>query len=105
MPPGQLSRHGLATAQPDQQGRYYLSRPPRLIYQAWPDNRLHTCLEGDTLWGLAHRYFAGVPRPAGLWWVLAEFQPVPIHDPTLALAPGRLLHVPATMRVLDWLGD
>ncbi|MCZ2110357.1 MAG: hypothetical protein LC118_12450 [Dehalococcoidia bacterium] len=56
-------------------------------------------LQGDTLEGLAGRYFAPLPRACGFWWVLADFQPDPIVDPTLELDVGRRLVVPS-LRVL-----
>lgn len=61
------------------------------------DNRFHTVVDGDTWWGLAHRYLGSFPRPAGLWWVLAEYQPPPniVVDPTLRLAAGATVVVPS----------
>ncbi len=38
-------------------------------------------------------------RACGFWWVLADFQPDPIVDPTLELDVGRRLVVPS-LRVL-----
>jgi hypothetical protein len=40
-------------------------------------------------------------RPAGLWWVIADFQPDPVHDPTLSLEPGRVLVVPSIRTVQE----
>ena len=57
--------------------------------------------EGETLYSLAGRYFAPLPRPAGLWWIIADFQPDPIHDPTLALDVGRALVVPSVRVVTE----
>jgi hypothetical protein len=74
-------------------------RPYRL--RALSDNRQHIVKEGDTLFSLAGRYFAPLPRPAGLWWVIADFQPDPIHDPTLALEVGRVLVVPSVRTVVE----
>ena len=61
--------------------------------------RVHVVAQGDTLEGLAGRYFAPLPRACGFWWVLADFQPDPIVDPTLELDVGRRLVVPS-LRVL-----
>jgi hypothetical protein len=63
------------------------------------DTRVHVVAQGDTLEGLAGRYFAPLPRACGFWWVLADFQPDPIVDPTLELDVGRRLLVPS-LRVL-----
>jgi hypothetical protein len=68
-------------------------------YVARSDNAHHTVREGDSLWTLAARYFDVFPRPSGLWWILADFQPVPILDPTLRLVPGTLLVIPSVRTV------
>lgn len=68
-------------------------------YVELADNVRHVVRDGDTLFALAGRYFRGLPRPAGLWWVIADFQPEPIHDPTLRLAAGRVLFVPSLRTV------
>ena len=57
--------------------------------------RLHTVQSGDTLTSLAGRYFRGLPRASGFWWVIADYQPAPITDPTLALSPGTVLVIPS----------
>ncbi|MBK6845555.1 MAG: hypothetical protein IPG88_25275 [Gemmatimonadetes bacterium] len=54
---------------------------------------------GDMLFDLAGRYFAPLRWACGFWWVLADFQPDPIVDPTLELEVGRRLFVPS-LRVL-----
>ena len=63
------------------------------------ENGVVRVAQGDTLEGLAGRYFAPLPRACGFWWVLADFQPDPIVDPTLELDVGRRLVVPS-LRVL-----
>jgi len=91
----------------DAKGRRYLSDREPYRFQAHPDNRQHTIVAGDTLWGLAGTYFAPLPRACGYWWVIADFQPQthqgvggsPVHDPTLELTPGDTLVIPS-MRVL-----
>jgi hypothetical protein len=50
-------------------------------FRAFPDNRQHVVQQGKTLFSLAGRYFAPLPRASGLWWVIADFQPDPVHDP------------------------
>jgi len=42
-----------------------------------------------------------LPRPAGLWWVIADFQPDPIHDPPVALELGRVLAIASVRTVLE----
>jgi hypothetical protein len=40
-------------------------------------------------------------RPSGLWWIIADFQPDPIHDPTVRLTPGRTLYIPSLRTVQE----
>jgi hypothetical protein len=68
-------------------------------YRAEADNRYHTCQDGDTWWGLAYLYFQGVQRPESLWWLLCEFQPEPVIDPTIKLTAGAVVVIPS-MRLL-----
>ena len=63
------------------------------------DNRYHRAQSGDTWWSIAAKFFSGVPRACGLWWLLCEYQPDPVVDPTLAIDDGTLIVIPS-MRVL-----
>lgn len=65
------------------------------------DNRLHRVREGDTLFTLAARFFSTLPRPAGLWWVIADFQPQPVIDPTIRLRPGAIVAIPSIRTVQE----
>ncbi len=58
------------------------------------DTRLHKVEEGDTLEALAELFFGG-PNSARLWWIIADFQPEPILDPTEDLKIGKLLFIPS----------
>lgn len=85
-----------------QEGNYtFLDEREPVAYSEQPDNRYHRVKEGDTWWGLAHRYFDGFPRKCGLWWILVDFQPDPIVDPTIALIPGQILVIPSARFVRD----
>lgn len=64
-------------------------------FQQRNDNIFHVVGENDTLFSLAGKYFRGYPRAAGFWWVIADYQPQRIHDPTLQLAPGAILVIPS----------
>ena len=68
-------------------------------FRAHADNRVHVVVQGDTLFDVAGRYFAPLPRACGFWWAVADYQPQPIIDPTIALEAGRRLLVPS-LRVL-----
>lgn len=101
MPPRRFSRYTFSSAVLDGNERLVLTDREPFRFRALPDNRQHVVKEGDTLFSLAGRYFAPLPRPAGLWWVIAEFQPDPIHDPTLSLEIGRVVLVPSVRTVVE----
>jgi len=64
-------------------------------YEVNDDNIIHTAAEGDTWWNLAFRYYHHISENASrLWWVICDFQPQPVVDPTVAIAPGRIIIVP-----------
>ena len=68
-------------------------------YQKFGDTIRHVVSGADTLFSLAAVYYPQYPTPAMLWWVIGDFQPDPIRDPTLILEVGRILHIPSS-RVL-----
>jgi hypothetical protein len=72
----------------------YLGNREPIQFVDDPDNEIHIVQAGDNLQNLAARYFKGFPEAANLWWVLAEFQPDAVQDPTLRLQPGTLLVIP-----------
>lgn len=94
-PPTRFSRHRFTLGVHDPEGRSFLTERTPYGYRGLPDNRQHVVQEGDTLHSLAALYFAGVERPAGLWWAVADYQPEPVVDPTLALVPGSVVVVPS----------
>src|SRR5690606_15657042 len=83
----------------DEDGVLRLTERGPYRFRPHADNRLHTAVQGDTFWDLAGRYFSPLPRACGYWWAIADFQPDPVVDPTLALDPGRRIFVPS-LRVL-----
>jgi hypothetical protein len=101
MPPRRFSRHTFTSAVLDDGERLLLTDREPFRFRSLSDNRQHVVKDGETLFSLAGRYFAPLPRPAGLWWVIADFQPDPIHDPTVALDPGRVLVVPSMRTVIE----
>jgi hypothetical protein len=100
MPPFAGSRYMFCSAISDDQGRTHLTDREPYGFRPHPDNRQHMVVEGDALWGLAGRYFAPLPRACGLWWVIADFQPQAIHDPTISLDIGRIVWIPS-LRVVN----
>ena len=99
MPPRVGSRHSFTLGMHDADGVLRLTEREPYRYKAHTDNRVHVVVQGDTLWDLAGRYFAPLPRACGFWWAIADFQPDPIVDPTLELVPGRRVFIPS-LRVL-----
>jgi nucleoid-associated protein YgaU len=89
------SRYWANKVYTDTGGTQYLDEREPVRYRDAPDNIYHTVRDGDTLWGLAHRYFQGLPNACRRWWILAEYQPTPILDPTIALQPGTVVVVPS----------
>lgn len=68
-------------------------RPYR--FRSRPDNVQYLVKEGESLFTIAGRHFSPIERAAGLWWVIADYQPNPIHDPTVRLVPGTILVLPS----------
>lgn len=101
MAPRLYSRFTFCTGQDDADGKTFLSEREPFRYTTLPDNTVHIVCQGDTLWHLAHRYFQPIKRAAGLWWVIADFQPDPIFDPTVELAEGTALIIPSVRTVLE----
>lgn len=99
MPPRRFSRYTFSSAILDENERLFLTDREPFQYQPFSDNRQHLVQEGDTLFSLAARYFSPLPRPAGLWWVIADFQQEPIHDPTLLLPSASIIVVPSLRTV------
>lgn len=101
MPPRQYSRHSFTEAYLDGFGELVLTDPEPFRFQARQDNRIHIVKQGDSLFSLAGKYFRGFERPAGLWWIIADFQPDPIHDPTLKLTPGEAIYIPSLRTITE----
>lgn len=106
MPPRANSRYRHCRGILDEDGNTLLTEREPFGFRRFADTLEHRVVEGDSLWGLAAQYYAALERPAGYWWVLADFQPEPIVDPTLALEVGRVLMIPSLRVLTDViLGD
>jgi hypothetical protein len=100
------SRYSFCLALTDDAGRMFLTEREPYGYSPETDNRTHTVVASDTLFSLAAMYFAPLPRACGFWWAIADFQPDPIVDPTLALDVGRVIFIPSKRLLSDViLGD
>lgn len=95
MPPLSFSRFFFTQGIKDPNGNLFLTDREPYRFQDLSDNRFHMVVVGDTLHTLADRYFDGVGDAAQLFWVIADYQPEPIIDPTLVLTPGRVLVIPS----------
>lgn len=101
MPPRRFSRHTFTRSFLDDSDHLVLTEPEPFRFVPYDDNTLHVVSDGETVFNLAGRYFSSIPRGAGLWWVIADFQPSPIHDPTRKLRAGSLLVIPSIRTVLE----
>lgn len=99
---GIYSRYRWCEIYQDERGRRFFGPRPRFGYRDLPDNRLHVVRGGERLWHVSQLAFPGHPRNGNLWWVIADFQPEPILDPTIILPDGQQLYVPST-RTLETL--
>lgn len=106
MPPRQFSRYSFTAALEDAAGRQILTAREFIRFEERPDNRYHLVREGDSIFGLASLYFDGfTDRPDGFWWAIADFQPVPIHDPTVQLSAGSTIVVPSVAFLVERVFD
>lgn len=110
MPPRINSRYMFATGDSDESGNLFLTEREPFRYD--PDLRgtiRHVVSVGDSLQSIAFRYWSTLQLddretpwgPEHLWWILAEFQPDPILDPTIDLAPGKTILVPSVRVVQE----
>jgi hypothetical protein len=101
MPPQKFSRYEFTRLLEDSERRQHLGEREPFRFQTFPDTRTHVVADGDTIFNLAGRFFAGLQRPAGFWWVIADFQPDPVFDPTVPLAVGRTVFIPSIRVLVD----
>ncbi len=101
MPPRRFSRFTFSKGIVGSDDRLFLTERIPFRFRQLGDTRQHIVKQGDTLHNIAARRFRPLPRPAGLFWVVADFQPDPIIDPTIALSPGRVLFVPSVRTVIE----
>lgn len=103
MPPRKFSRHSFCAAIKDEDtGVFFLTDRVPYAFRNRPDNIHHVVQGGDSLWSIAGMYYDGsFDRPEGLWWVIADFQPDPVYDPTIELQGGSLIIVPSVRTVIE----
>ena len=90
------SRYAAAEIFIEADGRTSTGLPPPVYYVDRADTIVYRADVGDSWARIASRHYRGIHRrPEHLWWVLCNFQPQPVLDPTVPPQPGDLVHVPA----------
>lgn len=87
------SRHNFAKRYVFTESKIFREPRRRINFVERTDSRLYTIKQGDSLFNLAHRFYRSFDRPAGLWWVLMDFNN--IADPTQNLTPGDTIVIPS----------
>jgi hypothetical protein len=107
MPPRVGSRHTFSSAYLDTDGEtLFLGERVPFLYRELGDNRRIPIRQGDTWFSLASFYFRPIPRAAGFWWVITDFQPDgPIVDPTIPPTPGTEVIVPSVETLTSQVFD
>ena len=95
------SRHSFTAGVRDEEVRLFLTERAPYGFHGHADTRAHVVAQGESLFDLAGRYFAPLPRACGFWWAIADFQQDPIIDPTLELEVGRRLLIPSVRVLAD----
>lgn len=101
MPPRVNSRYTFTDATQQLDGSLMLSDYEPFRYTPLDDTRVYVVRDGDTYFTIAGKLFAPLDRPAGFWWVICDFQPNPIVDPTIPPTPGTQLFVPSVRTVTE----
>ena len=100
------SRHIFTEAGLEQDSDFFTrSEREPFRFRKLPDTSEYTVREGDTLQHIAFRFYrnivSGKLSAAQYWYVIADFQPQPIIDPTIKLIPGQVLFVPSARTVQE----
>lgn len=95
-----LSRYFNLDTRLDTADRLVLLKRTPFRFEDREDNIHHEAGTGERWWHIAERYYTKVAaRACGLWWVVADYQPTPIVDPTLKIRPGTIIICPAPVVV------
>lgn len=73
----------------------YLGTREPITYVDDRENSMHVASDADTLEALADRLFDGFDNPQSLYWVIGNYQPTPIMDPSRRLKAGTILIIPS----------
>lgn len=97
MPPQKNSRYSYCLGI-KRSGKLWLSSMTPFRYREYSDTRIHQTVENETLDQIAERYYGDDGWK--WWWVIAQFQPNPIVDPTVAFDAGVTIYVPS-MKIIS----
>ncbi len=89
------SRYRYCTMLDTGDGIKYLDEREPFRFRDEPDNKFHTAVDGETWWGLAWQYFPSFLNSALLYFLLCEYQPEPIIDPTIRINAGTQIAIPS----------
>jgi hypothetical protein len=105
VPPRLRSRFTFCEAAAQADGAVLLSEYEPYRFTTLADNVQHPVQDGDTWFNLAGKYFAPMDRPAGFFWVLCDFQPTPVIDPTIPPTTGSIVWVPSVRTLTEIILD
>jgi len=72
-------------------------------YKEIDDNIIHIAKDNESLWEIATQYYSDVlQNPSLHYWIIADYQPEPILDPTQTMVQGRTIYVPS-IRTIETL--
>lgn len=94
MPPRVGSRHTFTQAVLRGEIEELTEREP-FLFRELDDNEEITVGQGDSWFTIASRVYKELPRAAGFWWVIADFQPSPVVDSTILPEPGTKIFAPS----------
>jgi hypothetical protein len=98
----QFSRYLFTSMIQNEDGYLYLTEREPFRFQNLPDNIRHVVESGDWWPYLAHEFYKSLPvRSAGLWWIICDFQPQPVIDPTIRPEVGSLIVAPSQRVVVE----
>lgn len=95
--PSAYSRDRYCVGITDEDGNLYLTDVEPFRYRDLPDNIVHTVVQGETWETIALAEYGR----ADLWWVIPDYQPEPVHDPTIAPTGGTALVLPSSRVVFE----
>lgn len=100
MPPSTNSKYlfsGIVSDNDIPRARLFLGTRGTFPYRDRLDNEIYVVQPGDTLGSIAHKKYGSIAgsKAATLYWIIAEYQPLPLVDATIALRPGQRLILPS----------